>query len=964
MAAPSSAVTKPVTSSRPAKPVKRSRMPPSAAVAPPPSTSSTAAARGKRARASAGESELEKDRPRRNKSSRGQKRTDATMDEGKGKGKKEDGQSAAASLQPGQPGTVGYRKQMYHAFITDAFEQRNRGINEGYNQIIAQFRALLPSASSTPSTVGQASTSAETLASSPLSQLRSWLDALAAVVSKMDQSHAPLVETILAVPWAITEESFVTAYTRFIGALVSARTEWLKVVLEKCVKGFKYRSPYTSASPIAVKHLTRRLIYTRIHALLRLLLSLVPTMSPSLSPLLSLYFPSKREPRAAQVCYIDNLLLLTEYCTELSEDVLTLVIERALNIDVEIQGEPDEWEEIEEELLAAEEEEEEATEAGSEGKKKKKKRDTAVVKELIDRAMEDEAVDSDSDDDSDDDEGGGLDLDNLSSDDDEPDPVNDDDAAQKAKKANGEMSEAAIKKALENRSKLDGILKVVLDHLAAAHGDSRALEQKNTLNVDVPASSQPTSDIFATAFAAAAASDRPSTSRETTPTKADPATAEQLERRTTLFRTLLDIFDRTLLRTFKTRNVQFVLFYICSLSHSSSDHFIGVLLGRALFDQDAPSVTRVAAAGYVASFVARATYVDASMTRKVVRHLCGYLEGQMDDFARAASLATSFSSSRNAPAIGGQELPVFYAVAQAVFYIFCFRWKDLLEEEEDMDDEVGLLGMDAGRKWTMGLEPLKKAVMSSFNPLKVCAQPIVSEFASTAHKTGFMYCFGILDANRRANSYRDASSSSLPQSPAPPLRSVSTSSMLNTLVGSSLHLSTPLPSPTSTPGPPSYPPSTPGNPPGPTPRSLLVPEEMDSFFPFDPFQLPLSSAYIDQIYRPWEGGDEEETSTSGGEGSSSTADEDSDEEESNSSSAADDSDDGDEPAWAKTRGGLAVPGMMVGGRSQDEDDEVSRSFEAMSLSLSPREESFGGRRAAEATTKLKGKGKKAGGSKM
>ncbi|GAA5831016.1 hypothetical protein JCM11251_005110 [Rhodosporidiobolus azoricus] len=948
------------------KPQKRSRMPPAASTSnPPPSTStgSTAvAAFKKRARPSGGEQELEKDRPRRNKSSRGQKRSEATGGAAEEKGKGKEGEMAGR----GEAVNGAYRRQMYAAYVRDAFEKRAKGQNDAYNQIIAQFRALLPTASSLPPASSAASASTSSAASSssnspPLAQLRSWLDALTAVVSKLDQSHAPLVETILAVPWATTEESFVSAYTRFVGALVSARTEWLKVVLEKCVKGFKYRSPYTQHSPHALPKLTRRLIYSRIHSLLRLLLSLVPTLSPSLSPLLSLHFPSKREPRTAQICYIDNLLLLTEYCSALSEDVLTLVIERALNIDVEIQGEPDELDELEEEMLA----EEEA--AG-------KKRDTAAVKELIDRDMAEDPDDSDSDDDSDDEEDGGLDIDNMSSDDDEPDPVNDEDAAKKATKGSGEMSEAAVKKALENRLKLDGILKVVLDHLAAAHGDTRSLDHNNTSTIAVPSLAVPPDDVFDSAFGAAAATaDRPSTSRETTPTKADPPlppTAEELEHRTTLFRTLLDIFDRTLLRTFKTRNVQFVLFYLCSLSVSSSDHFIGVLLGRALFDHDAPPVTRVAAAGYAASFVARAKYVDAGMTRKVVRHLCGYLEGQMDDFARssAAAMATNplnrsvgaGSGGAGAGIAGGSEFPVFYAVAQAVFYIFCFRWRDLLEEEEEMDDEAGLFGLEmgGGRRWMMGLETVKKAVGSSFNPLKVCAQPVVTQFASIAHKTGFMYCYGILDANRRATSYRDSSTTTAPpvshphHPPAPPLRSVSTSSMLNTLVGSSLHLSTPVQSPRSTPQPPSYP-STPavggaGN--AFMPRQLLVAEEMDSFFPFDPFKLPLSSAYIDSIYRVWEDADDDDESTSQSGASSSTADEDDSDEEDTSSSAADteDDDEDEEPAWVKTRGGLAVPGMRDGAAGDDEDDEVSRSFEAMSLSLSPQDESFGGRRAAEA----------------
>ncbi|BGP45398.1 DNA independent RNA polymerase I transcription factor [Rhodotorula kratochvilovae] len=893
---------------RPTKPVKRTRMPPAATAAPPHLSS---VQKGKRPRSS----DAAEERPRRVKSSRGQKRSDAPT-AADGKARQKDAAGGAATLAQAGEGGGAYRRIMFNSFVSQAFEKRLKGENEEYNQIISQFRALLPSASASQSA---STSSAGPLTATPLTQLRAWLEALTAVVSKLDQSHAPLVETILAVPWAVTEESFVSTYMRFVGALISARTEWLKVVLERCVKGFKYRSTYTQASQHALPHLTRRLVYARIHALLRLLLSLVPTMSPSLSPLLALYFPSKRDPRAAQICYIDNLLLLTEYCTALSEDVLTLVVERALNIDVEIQGEPEDWEDIEEEMLAAAE--------AAEGPDGKKRAPDTVVRDVVDRPMEDDPDDSDSDDDDSDDEEGGLDLDNLSSDDDEPDPINDDDAARRVNGSNAGMSEAAIRKVLESRAKLDGILKVVLDHLAAAHADQRSLDRNNTSTVAPPA--KPSADVFDSAFANAAAAE--SGSREVTPTADGPLPAEVVERRLTLFRTLLDIFDRTLLRTFKTRNVQFLLFYLCSLDVASSDHFIGVLLGRALFDQDAPSVTRVAAAGYVASFIARAQFVDASMTRKVMRHLCSFLEGQMDDYARVAALATSIKGAGPAP--GGQELPVFYAVAQAAFYIFCFRWKDLLEEEDDLDDEAALFGLDAGRKWMMGLEALKKAVSSSFNPLKVCAQPVVNQFATIAHKTGFMYCFNILDSNRRAGSYRDPAAASAPppppHMPAPPLRSVSTSSLLNTLTAQQLHLSTP--SPAGTPTPAAIPVAA--------PRQLLVAEEMDSFFPFDPFKLPLSSVYIDSIYREWEGADDDESTTSG-DGSSSTADSDDDSE---ATTGDEDDDDDDEPAWVKTRGGLAVPGAGRVGEQDDEDD-VSRSFEAMSLSLSPQDESFGGRR--------------------
>lgn len=413
-------------------------------------------------------------------------------------------------------------------------------------------------------------------------------------------------------------------------------------------------SSYTAGSPAAMPSITRRVLYGRLHALLRMLLQLIPTLSPSLAPLLVHNFPSKREPRFAQICYIDNLLALAGYCPALAEEVLGLIIERALNIDVEIQGEPEDWEDVQEELLAGAEPE------------------TVDVRALVDRpTAEDEESDSSDDED---DEEGHLDLeDSLESDDDEPAPENDDDAAKRAKADKG-MSEASIRKILENRIKLDAILKVVLDHLSTVHHGSPtpppAVGDEET---------------------------------ETTPTPETPLTPELVEQRAVLFRTLLDIFDRQLLRTFKTRNTQFLLFFLCSLDPASSDHFIGVLLGRALYETEAVAVTRVAAAGYVASFISRAKFVDATMTRKVVTHLCRFLEGQMDDFASGGGG-------------GGQDLPVFYAVAQAVFYIYCFRWKDLLDENDE--DEIVI---DTGRRWMMDLETIKRAVSSSFNPLKVRA---------------------------------------------------------------------------------------------------------------------------------------------------------------------------------------------------------------------------------------------------
>ncbi|SCV72699.1 BQ2448_4236 [Microbotryum intermedium] len=764
--------------------------------------------------------------------------------------------AAAAKPRPSSISSDGsaFKRGMYLTFIDDAFKRRQQGQNERYKELMAQFLAIIPSTSSAPHASSSTSSSSFTSVETPTTaSLRVWLDALTHIISKLDATHAPLVETILAVPWATMDDGFVTVYVKFISALVSARPEWLQAVLSTCVQGFSYRSKYTVGSPAAMPSITREILYGRLHAMLTMLLSLIPTLAPSLAPLLSIHFPAKREPKIAQICYIENLLVLSEYCSALTEDIMGLIVERALNIDVEIQGEPDDWEDAEEELLAGQPREDEAN-----------------VKDVVGRLIAEDG-DASSDEDDEDDDVNDFNMEDLDSDD-EPNPISDDEAAKKVRSSEG-MSVEALQKILERRTKLDAILKVVLDHLADAHAD-------------VPSSPRPT------------LANEGADSTETTPTPETRPPHEVVERRSALFRSLLDIFDRTLLRTFKTRNTQFILFYLCSLDVASSDQFIGVLLGRALFQTDAPAITRVAAAGYVASFISRATYVDASMTRKVVHHLCRYLESSMEDFAAASHASTGLKASAT-PNVA-VDLPVFYAVTQAVFYIFCFRWKDLMDEGEEDD-----LLLEPGRRWMLGLETIRKVVASNFNPLRVCAQSIVQQFATIANKANFLYCWSLIESNRRSGA-RDANapaatSYAVPHlnrhAPPPPSRSSSVASI-----------------------------------PSAAPRQLLVAEEMDSFFPFDPFKMPLSSVYIDGIYREWI--DDDATSS---ETSSDTSSDASDSEDSAS----------DCDPVLETTNGWAVPGLLSTSSDPALDAEVARSFEAMSLSLSPHHESFGGRRKKE-----------------
>lgn len=79
-------------------------------------------------------------------------------------------------------------------------------------------------------------------AASAASRIRVALYALSHVVSRLDKSHSRLVEAIVNMPWTTMDIATVKSYTVFIGVLLSARPEYLSLVLGKISEGFTYRT--------------------------------------------------------------------------------------------------------------------------------------------------------------------------------------------------------------------------------------------------------------------------------------------------------------------------------------------------------------------------------------------------------------------------------------------------------------------------------------------------------------------------------------------------------------------------------------------------------------------------------------------------------------------------------------------------------------------------------------------------
>jgi RNA polymerase I-specific transcription initiation factor RRN3 len=243
-------------------------------------------------------------------------------------------------------------------------------------------------------------------------------------------------------------------------------------------------------------------------------------------------------------------------------------------------------------------------------------------------------------------------------------------------------------------AKLDAILKLIFDYFNSFHAATTPIALAHLPSPTLSPRSESPSSI---------------TELSDLPRPSSPVSIERGKAvRRSQFHTLLSIFDRTIIRTFKSRYTQFLVFWYSSLDPEFSDLFQGFLVSKALLEQDQPAVTRAAAASYIASFVSRAQFVDREGARRVAGVLCTFLRNHLDVFD------TVLQSGTTMPSMAHHS--IFYAVSQAIFLIFCFRWRDLEEELEDADE---LLGGSAGTKWMSELSVVQRVVTSPLNPLKV-----------------------------------------------------------------------------------------------------------------------------------------------------------------------------------------------------------------------------------------------------
>lgn len=193
----------------------------------------------------------------------------------------------------------------------------------------------------------------------------------------------------------------------------------------------------------------------------------------------------------------------------------------------------------------------------------------------------------------------------------------------------------------------------------------------------------------------------------------------------------------------RSRHTQFLIFHFAQTSPAHSGYFARHCMEIA-FTQTKSPVIRLTACAYVASFVARGTHLPTQTVRDLWHLMADYLNTMRHTYERSCRGPDK------------RSFPLYYAVTQALLYIFCFRWRDLVlgpathmdDDEDSTFDDLLSEGRDLA--WLPSVkDTLTQNIYSRLNPLKVCSSAIVSEFAKIANHLRFLYVFPLLETNKR-----------------------------------------------------------------------------------------------------------------------------------------------------------------------------------------------------------------------
>ena len=136
-----------------------------------------------------------------------------------------------------------------------------------------------------------------------------------------------MLASIFSYDWKM-EKKVNFAFLNVLCHLISANSIYLIPTLKMIVKNLTSLPSSANNNNVELKNI--------LHEALRLSISMVPTGLNEIPPILQSNFPYKRQPVENIVGYAEELLFICEYLPVLQQKVIDLIIEKCLEIDVEI----------------------------------------------------------------------------------------------------------------------------------------------------------------------------------------------------------------------------------------------------------------------------------------------------------------------------------------------------------------------------------------------------------------------------------------------------------------------------------------------------------------------------------------------------------------------------------------------------------------------------------------------------
>lgn len=178
--------------------------------------------------------------------------------------------------------------------------------------------------------------------------LKCHINALEANVTKLRKECGSLVQSVLSSEWVGRDDSYVTAFVRFLGSLAVTQGGFVNSMVSMLVD---LLGPQSTRRIPGSKVVRQPKIYRRVLETLRHLTQLNPMASSILAQRVSSKLDFDFRKRKDRMTFVENAMQLIQYTPEVTSEILNSVLQQLIKLDAGIQADLEDDDDATDELL-------------------------------------------------------------------------------------------------------------------------------------------------------------------------------------------------------------------------------------------------------------------------------------------------------------------------------------------------------------------------------------------------------------------------------------------------------------------------------------------------------------------------------------------------------------------------------------------------------------------------------------